>query len=273
MLVEVEKHQKRMSEKYVGWAQGWGVTLAYSVTQSQELSERSVAEAIVALIAKEMETPKNKSNLSLPASVHAVKFAKAIWDHTQKQAFQGFSTEPFFKMPPVTRALVVLKTKAQLLRHQLAEIFSLSINQVDRELENAKLQFSRGKPWIENTQSAHVEFGLEPHTLFAQYLGKDLNLDLENKLHLHLLNCKDCRAQLIQFKQNYEAWEKSIPQVDMDSKTKKFFQTTALKTFKASRKALPNPLAGARKVLTQVQMQALIFGFLSLLFLHYITSR
>src|SRR5581483_3242928 len=150
--------KKLIMDRYQGWAEVWGLSLAFAVTQSLEKAERAIADAIVALIAAETTAeaqasraqyslPKGESSgksLKLPVSVNAVRFAAVLWELSDRQAFRGFGGDTFFKLPAIARAIVTLKIKARFSRVQIAAALHLQMKQVDDHLENARLLFSGG---------------------------------------------------------------------------------------------------------------------------------
>lgn len=165
--------RKLITDRYLGWSELWGLSLAFAVTQSVEKSERVVADAIVALIAADVEQEAQamaRARMGRPdreshpdnsgarrIQVSATRFAGAIWELALAQAFRGFGADTFFRMPAIARAIVVLKAKAQFSRGQIAETLRTDLRQVDNHLENAQLLFSDGRSWLETSPGLIVE--------------------------------------------------------------------------------------------------------------------
>lgn len=297
--------KKLIRDRYTDWASLWGLSLAFAVTQNADKAERIVADAIVALIAAEVERHealmiearaasfkkesdssktqalKFKKIIQVPTSVSPLKFGKALWELASTQAFRGFGADSFFRMPAIARAIVVLKTKAQFSVQQIAQAISTPENVVEDHLENARLLFSDGRPWIETTPGLdpsgnswvqhytqwratatrkHETREQEIQGLFAQYVGNDLDIVTSQKLRNHLLACSDCRTSFSNFRRNYSDWTNSIPSLEPSDEQQKYFQKLSKMALGTKRSAPPRALPGIRKILREGNIQAMVMG-------------
>ncbi|MBI3557437.1 MAG: hypothetical protein HY074_14325 [Deltaproteobacteria bacterium] len=174
--------RKLVIERYTYWSETWGMSLAFAVTQSVEKSERIMADAIVALMAAVTEQqgvamiearlaqyhrnngaeltndlPTKAKPAPLLHGITATRFAAVIWEMANAQAYRGFGIDPFFRMPAIARAVVIMKIKAQFSRQQIAGVLRITANQVDDHLENARLLFSDGRPWVEASPELNIQ--------------------------------------------------------------------------------------------------------------------
>lgn len=302
--------KKLIVERCTSWIEAWGLSLAFAVTQSLERSERLVADAIVALIATELEQEAEfgpelrearRKGPFVPTSVNPVRFAATIWELADKEAYRGFGADAFFRMPAVARAIVVLKAKARFSRVQIAHAVGVRPNQVDDHLENARLLFSDGRPWLGagpgvriteeswvpecpqwdseasvSVLGATAEPQNNSQTLqetFARYIGNDLATEDGHKLHSHLVVCTSCRTSFAHFKRQYLDWASSVPAIEPDKDLRKHLKKVSSMAFKVRRNGPPRALPGMRRLIRDGQVLAVLFGAASLLILHLILRR
>jgi hypothetical protein len=310
------EQRKVLIERYSGWAESWGLSLAFAVTQSLEKSERIVADAIVAMVATDREREARQAsartatdaaeteaeisavsravaraaNISAASLQSATRFARALWELSDRQAFRGFGTDAFFRMPAVARAIVVLKLKGRFSCAQIAEIVSIKTPQVDDHLENARLLFSDGRSWLapggealaliradgERWSADCPNWRDDLQTTFAHYVGNDLDADAGAKLHSHLVVCTTCRASLSHFKQQYTDWAGSIPVLDPDREFRRQLERVTRMALKARpRKGRPpSPMPGLRRVMRDTQVRAVfaiaaVFILVRIFFTHH----
>lgn len=292
--------KKQIIERYTNWVEVWGLSLSFAVTQSLEKAERIVADAIVALITTEAEQeaefgpelrPKKASQL--PSSVNPIRFAMTIWELSNKQAYRGFGNDPFFRMPAVARAIVVLKAKAQLSRTQIAAALGIKVSQVDDHLENSRLLYSDGRSWLASSPGMQVSedrwapdcpqwAGTMPRAesstpnlqdVFAQYVGNDLDAEAGRKLHQHLVVCTTCRTNFSHFKKRYSDWTNSVPVIEADRDLQKHLIKVTNMALKVRRKGPPRFMPGVRRVMREGQVQAFLLGAASLMILHAILTN
>lgn len=277
--------RKQITDRYTTWSETWGLSMAFAVTQSVEKAERIVADVIVALIAQDAARPDSAPK---SASASAQRFATALWEQTNQQAYRGFGADSFFRMPAVARAIVILKTRAQFSRHQISQIVGMTPEQIDDHLENARLLFSDGRPWIQASPDINVqgdrwvpecpqwkataprsdEPGQAIQDVFARYVGNDLDLETGQKLHSHLIVCTVCRTSFAHFKRQYTDWVGSIPTIEADLELKKHLTKVTKMAFRvrAPGKGAPSPLPGIRRILRDGQVRAMVFGALAVMF-------
>lgn len=267
--------RKTLIDRYTGWAEAWGLSLAFAITQSLEKSERIMGEAIASLVA----TAKALDPKDIHAAV-APRFASVVWEISNTQAYRGFGTETFFKMPAVTRAVVMLKTKAKFSRAQIAQALALKPTQVDDHLENARLLYSSGQSWLGGSDwisncelASRVTKSAGLQGVFAHYIGNDLDSDSTRRLHVHLADCSSCRKSFSHFKQQYVDWMNSVPALEADLKTRKQWKQVTNLALRLNEPRSPSPWPGLKTMAREAQMRALLFGALSLLILHFILSR
>lgn len=305
--------RKMMTERYVSWAEAWGMSLAFAVTQNLEKSERIVADAVVALIAAETEAEARLdpqaarakgSKPLIPSSVTAARFASVLWELSNKQAFRGFGADAFFRMPAIARAIVVLKLRAQLSRQQIGSVLNVSLKQVDDHLENARLLFSDGRSWLappvgalagDATNPIHMQgdqwvpdcpqwraeapgtsdetTGAGLQDTFAQYVGNDLDTETGRKLHSHLVVCTTCRTSFSNFKRQYADWTQSIPSIDPNDEMRKHLTKVTRMAFKTRRGGPPSPFPGLKRVLRDAQMLTMLGGAAALFLLKLFMDR
>lgn len=280
------EQKKIIVERYTGWAENWGLSFAFAVTQSVDKSEIIVSDAIAALVATDIE------RASLPIS--ATRFASVLWETANVHAYRGFGTDTFFRMPAVARAIVILKIRAQLSRQQIADALRISLRQVDDHLENSRLLFSEGRSWLLSSPNLTIEedrwtpecpqwkataprsseeLGLSLQDIFAQYVGNDLDADQGHKLHSHLLVCTTCRTSFAHFKKQYLDWAGSIPAIEVDAQLRKELTKVTRMALRVKRRGPPSPWPGLHRILRDAQVRALLLGGMSLLFLHLILRR
>ena len=290
-------------ERYTGWVETWGVSFCFAVTQSIEKAEHIVAEAIVALVATELEQEaefgpelgdKNKKGPALPSSVNAVRFAGTLWEIANKDAFRGFGADAFFRMPAVARAIVVLKAKAQFSRNQIATALNIKLSQVDDHLENARLLFSDGRPWLTSSPGVQVtDERWEPECpqwsaadlranetattnlqdVFAHYVGNDLDTETGQKLHSHLLVCTTCRSSFAHFKKQYLDWAGSIPSIEPDNDMRAHLKKVTNMAFKVRRHGPPKLMPGVRRIWRDGQIKAVLMGAALMALLHMLMKK
>lgn len=312
----VEPQLKRaITERYTDWAGTWGVSLAFAVTQSVDAAEAIVADAIVGVIAAlaavtnasdaslsvvkdsgRGATKRKASRFALPASVNAIRFATAIWDASQRQAFRGHTQDPFFRMSPATRAAVLLKLKVGFSRDAVAVILGLPPALVNEHLQNARLLFAKGKAWIVESPGVTVpesplpfgaaktwipecpqwagSDGYDVQDLWARYLGHDLDPAAEGHLHQHLIACSVCRASFVKFKDGYADWASAIPIVEVEPELKSHLRKISRMALSAHDKpGAPSPWPGMRKLLRDPTAQNLMILFLFLLTIHWLSHQ
>lgn len=260
--------KQALSEAYLSLTQSWGMTLVFSVTQSLELSEKTVAEAVVALIATEVKSEAKR----LTSTERAELFAKTLCEMALPLAFRGFTTESFYRMTPVARAAVILKVRAGFSMPRLSKILALTESRVEEFLENARLLFSSGSPWVESgvelSGAGHFSPAREDlQDTFAKYLGADLDADESRKLQDHLMDCDGCRKNFSYFKHRYSEWQSSLPQISLEADQQKKLKKISKMAFAADR-SIPNPWAGMRAVMRENQVRAFLLSclFFALLF-------
>jgi hypothetical protein len=290
--------RKIITERYTGWASTWGLSLAYAITQSAERAERLTADAIAALITSEFESHrkdlsrKEAASFTIPPSVNAVRLAAVLWDMAEKEAYRGFGTDAFFRMPAIARAIVVLKARGQFSVRQIAAALHLTMVQVEDHLENSRLLFSDGRSWLEASPSLLIEGKRwvpdcpqwnatvprsdaagqgdpDIQSVFARYIGKDLDGDTEHKLHSHLIVCASCRTGFAHFKKNYVEWLSSVPVIEADDDMHKHLKRISKMAMKVNRNNPPKVLPGIRRVLSDAQVRAILLSTASLLLIHY----
>lgn len=206
-------------------AEDWGLTVAYAVTGSVESAERVVAEAVVVMAASSI------ADRSRPAL--QVRFARAVLEASKGHAFRAPAGEAYFRLAPLSRAIVALKTKARLSLAQISEVTGRPVPEIEAQLESARLSYTDGRPWLEKspaliTSGAHWApecpywRGTAPRsdsdqadiqTLFAKYLEGDLHPNVATGLHMHFNVCAACRANLAHFKTTHAEWTRRVPDV------------------------------------------------------------
>jgi hypothetical protein len=278
------RRMKKGSNRTIDWIENWGLTLAFAVTQSVETAEQLAVEALVVRMASDVD----------PSSASAVQFAATLWELANKKAYRGFGPDTFFRMPAVARAILVLKLKARFSRKQVAAALQMKEAMVDDHLENARLLFSEGRPWIgkspavqlssnpmeglsaysthsdresagitlECPQWAQTELKTDLQNIFALYVGNDLDQASSQKLHAHLLVCNSCRGNFADFKKQYVDWAASLPMVDVDDEYKNYLQKTTRSAFRTNRTRAatlpPVPWPGMRRVMRDQQIKIFI---------------
>lgn len=318
--------RKLVTERYTTWSETWGMSFAFAVTQSVEKSERIIADAIVALVAAVTEQegvamvearlaqyrrdkgaeitdelPVKAKPAPLLHGITATRFAAVIWEMANAQAYRGFGIDPFFRMPAIARAVVIMKTKAQFSRQQIAGVLRITAFQVDDHLENARLLFSDGRPWIEASPALTVN-GIESATwspecpqwnsaaprqtseeggkhlqdIFAQYVGNDLDVDTGQRLHSHLIVCTACRSNFSHFKKQYSDWSTSIPMIETAPEMRKHLKKVTKMALKVKRheagdapKALPGLNKILRRTLRDGQIRAMVYGATAVMFFQF----
>ncbi len=256
----------KSAENLLNWSNSWGLSLAYSVTHSFDSAEEIVADASVALQA-------SSSVANLSSSARAVKLARTIWDIASHRAYKLPTEDTFFKMAPLTRAICVLRTKAKFSKIQIAESLGVGVGNVSEHLDNARLNFTDGRTWIESSAQPVVNEGKtewapecpywkttaprsearneisapEIQELFASYVEGDLLPHVEATLHGHFTSCKICRLNLQAFKDRHSAWTDSVPAISMsDSYEARLLRFLKQATRFTSGKAQPTLFSGAR---------------------------
>lgn len=294
----LKNQQQNVAETYANWAETWGLSLAFGVTQSLEKSEKIISDCIVAIIATDM-AKENAADLVTPfvdfsqTSVDSltqpfpsfkpspVRLASAIWQAADAHAYRGFGPDIFFKLPALTRAVVLLKTKARFSRVQIATALNLSFQKIDDHLENARLLFSSGKPWIGSSPEIEVTdltWNVKCATaanpkladFFDRYLGNDLDAQSNQKLQAHLVHCPSCRNCFFHFKKEYANWVSSIPTLEPHPKTKRLWIGVTHMAFKTARNAQgaqprkPRAWPGIKRVVQDHEVRLLLTSALSL---------
>jgi hypothetical protein len=215
-----------------------------------------------------------------------MRFAGVLWELVESHAYRGYSADSFFKLPPVTRAIVLLKAKAKLSRQQIATALKIRISEVDAHLENSRLSFSSGKSWLEGSPAVFVRDNSWmpdcPHwavtaqpiqEVFAHYAGGDLDPDSGQKLQSHLLVCTSCRGNFNHFKKQYLDWADAVPAIETDPSLKKHLTDVARLALKVSRKGPPSIWPGLRKVLADGQTRFVLGAASVLMVAHFILTR
>lgn len=261
------------STRYIRWAEGWGLQLAFAVTQSAERAESIVTETLFA---------------AMTAGADASRFASIVWEISERQAFRGASSDAFFKMAPVGRGVVVLKTKARFSTGQIARALGITPTQVSDLLENARMIFSRGRTWLKTspTISASISNWIPecPHWrkhddahrdiqhMFARYLGEDLDPESGATLHSHLVVCTTCRTNLTAFKQRYLEWTASIPAIALEQGSRRQLEKTARMALKMQGELAPSPWPGVRKMWESRRTRVVLAGLGALAFIYFLAS-
>ncbi|MEW6057219.1 MAG: hypothetical protein AB1540_11450 [Bdellovibrionota bacterium] len=260
-----------MTEKYLAWAESWGLSLGYAVTQSVEKAERAVADAVVAL--------------TLQDQVTSERFAGVLWEFADREAYRGFGSDLFFRMPAIARAAVVLKLKARFTRAQIASALKLSQRQLDSHLENARLLFSDGKSWTGATAGLEIEedrwvpnckrWSAEAPIpeVFSHYIGNDLDPDTGTRLHEHMADCDTCRTSFSYFKKQYLDWASSVPSVEPDNEFKKQVEQVTLTALKLKNRKGPSPWPGLLRVIDESQVRVLLASLAVFFILQMIFSK
>lgn len=217
---KLSQYKARQDEIVQEWSKVWGGTFAYALTQSIEDSELLLRQCILAFETSFEEKRKN-----------CVFFAALVWKAAQPKLFRGFSTDAFFRMSPIARAIVVLKTQARFSKDQIAEVLAVPTNFVDDHIENAQLLFSDGRNWTYSTEQTSkpprgqlLNVGVmkkaespapkAQHVSLQQmnhYLGHDLSPQEAKKINEHFIVCEHCRLQLVEYKKSYQQWIQSLP--------------------------------------------------------------
>lgn len=283
--------KQALSEAYLSLTQAWGMTLSFSITQSLDLSEKTLSEAVVALIATELKSEMKR----FTSTARAELFAKTICEMSLPLAFRGYTTESFYRMAPSARAAVILKIKGGFTLSKIAKILSISETRADEFLENARLLFSSGTPWLETSTSMAVDGNswgpqcpqqvTSPQQVstdersdlqgtFARYLGADLEQEESRKLQDHLVVCEGCRKNFSYFKRRYGEWQSSLPQIDLQPIQQKHLKKVSRMAFSVDR-SIPNPWAGVRAIFRETQVRTFLLSalFFMLLFQFIFRSR
>lgn len=299
--------QKRFSrELFSTWSQNWGLSLAFAITQSVDESEKVVADAIVALVARKTSA-RTMAVDDTEAEFEPSDFAATIWELASSKAFRGFGADSFFKLPVLTRAVVMLKLRARFSRSQIADSLDVTVEQVDSHLESARLVHTGGRSWlISPTEQSTEAFSTCPQwervysvpqhfvwkanqksttqnekantdvfakteflqEVFDRYVGNDLDTKTTQALHTHLTDCTTCRNGFVHFRKTYNDWMTTIPVVEPDAELQKHIEGVS----KYAAKTLsnePSPFTAVKAVFRNTQFRAiLVFLVLSFLYIY-----
>lgn len=293
---ETRQIQKKFStELFSTWAESWGLSLAFAVTQSVDEAEKVVSEAIVALVARKTGGKHSMALDDSEAEFEPADFAAAIWQIATPKAFQGFGADSFFKLPVLTRAVVMLKLRAKFSRQQIADSLGISPNQIESHLESARLLHSSGRSWLVPSTAANTDAAQSalqicpqwervyeiPHKyvqkpsaktdflqeIFDRYVGNDLDNKTSQALHGHLVSCDACRTGFVHFRKTYNDWITTIPVVEADESLRKHLNGVSRS---AARTLIgrPNPWIALRALSRNWQIR--VIGVLFLLNLLYV---
>lgn len=224
-----------LNEACLDWACKWGLPLAYVVTQSSEVAERILAEAMLGVLAT-----AQANNFGISEAV--LRFGALVYELSLKQAFRGYCHDEFMRQAPAVRAAVVLKAKGHLSRIQIANILGATLDQVETHLEVGRLGFTKGRSWLKNAtprrqlDDAHyVSPCPEWHEgrLFAQYIENEMSPEDVRRHHRHFLECPVCRTNLLGFKNTYTDWIASLPEVVLTKDTTRYLARMSREVSKA----------------------------------------
>ena len=249
--------------------QQWGYCLSYAITQSTERSDKDVAAALMAFRASTFKDFAIDGRRML---------ARRITEQSMRSAFRGHSTDMFFKMEAKARAIVVLKIKAKFNLQEIAEIFKITPAQVEEILENSRLTFSNGKPWIKTptrrlklvdeslaASAATACPDAENGRLYERYMEHDLESNQILTLHRHIVNCGVCKENLIHFKSLYNDWLFVIPDPEVNKNQLGLFKKTyrLSKTIRPKDRIQEGPsfLSSLKKFVTEKETQILLLSF------------
>lgn len=263
----------RTKDVMIDWVRAWAFTLAYAMTQSLDEAERVLAETIAQLTVQ-----KNQINTEALA-LQRIEFARVLFRVANPRAFRGFGADRFFRMPFVTRTVIILKTHGQFSREQIARVVGIAPNQVDWHLETAQLIFSNGQSWV--TVQAYNHFNIyginnksDLHSLLAQYCESELTPKSTQTVQAHLMNCEVCLDGFQKFKTRYVEWKRAQPYVELPTHTIEAFSQLSDKALKLSRRRERAPMAlfvaGVKKMFAQAQVQLLLMAVVMYLAIQYI---
>lgn len=200
------------------WSEEWGIQLAYAITQDAELSEARLVEAVLAGVTLNLNSD--------------VQFAARIMERTLPDAFKGFTSDWFFKLPVRARIVSALRAYGSFDSTKLSELLQEDESSVQDLLELSRLAFSAGKTWLSAAGSRNPECPpLSDGKLFARYLGNDLPWEEVQSLHKHFIACQGCRDSLQHFKTLQQNWLWALPQIELS----KDFLKLAKKTVSMSK--------------------------------------
>ena len=286
------KANRKQSEYLIECSNQWALTFAYTMTGSQTLAERIVADAIVAiiseLVASVRDELKNSQNPILPnpkLTELATRLAHYIWEFSKRKAVQNLNEEGFFRLLPITRAVCILKTKAKFTRAQISEAINIEPELVEHQLTNGRLLFSNGSAWIEksadtlegdqkecpywNSSTLRKVMSSEDadiQTLFSQYIGGDLDEVTSSAMHSHFTICTVCRKNLVKFKEINQEWQSKIPTHQLSATTRQQYQKYIKQMNYYSDDPPPSFLSGVKKVFEDPKSR-LFFTALLLMYL------
>lgn len=259
--------KKQQAETAIDWVTHWGYCLVYVLTQSFELSENLSTDVLAAFL-----TQIERGGEREKVSEKSVQFAKLLFEASAPYFFRGMSTDSFYKLSPVTRAIVILKMNARFSLRQISTIVAVSAHEVEKHLENARLTFSNGKTWLDSKENSGEDCpSWESGLLFARYLENDLPVEKVRVLHSHFVSCSRCRNALVYFKNQYNSWAQNLPLLDLDQASLKQFTDTAMRASRLKGAAKPrvylsSPWPGLAKLAQDSQLRSgfllLMIGFL-----------
>lgn len=282
--------QQKQSEYLLECSNVWALSFAYAMTSNQTLAEQIVADSIVAYISEQFTQNKiTEIQNTVPKKYSKftkinIRLAHYIWEFSKRKATHNIDDDGFFKLLPITRAVCVLKTKAKMNKHQIAECLNLEEDLVELHLSKARLLFSHGKAWIEKSADIMDDGNLEcPYwnsstlrkvtsledadiqTLYSQYLGGDLDETTQAAMHAHFTICSVCIKNLVKFKEINQEWVSKIPTITLSNQTKNQFKKYIKQMNYYSDEPEPSFLAGVKRVFQDQKTQ--IF-FVSMILLY-----
>ena len=295
--IQRHNHRQLSRELFATWAQTWGLSLGFAITQSVDEAEKIVSDAIVALVARKSASPRTIPLEDAETDFEPTDFAATIWQLASPKAFRGFGADSFFKLSVLTRAVVMLKLRARFSRGQIAEALDLPIDQIESHLESARLVHSGGRNWLVSPALNEVDgfatcpqwervYQIPQHyvwkakqkidgqkvqeknadavvraeflqEIFDRYVGNDLDDKTTKALHCHLSDCTTCRKGFVHFRKTYNDWVTTIPTVEADAALQKHLDGVSKQ---ATRQLAGNPTAwlAFKQSLRNPQLRAIL---------------
>ncbi len=286
-----ESTNAKVSNFLLDCSNQWAISFAYAMTGNERLSERIVADSIVALISEQYAEIKSKLNQTenvpitqLKYTEISVRLAHYIWEFSKRKAVTGSPSDEFFGLLPITRAVCILKTKAKFNRSQICESLRLTEDLVEYHLTKARLLFTHGRAWIEKSADVISDGNLEcPYwnastlrtitsmedadiqNLYSQYLGGDLDESTQAAMHAHFTICNICRKNLIKFKEINQEWVDKIPSISLSDQTRNQYKKYIKQMNYYSSDPEPSFWAGIKKVFQDPKTQV-IYAVIIILF-------
>ncbi len=274
---EIDSLFERSYRKYVNYAETWGLTLAFSQTNSVQKAEDLLSETMVNLAVQKQ-----------PTTLTQVHFAKSLLTISSKFATdRELDIDGFFSLPKVTRAVSVLKSRAKFQEKEIADVLNISVKAVEMHLEKSRLFFSKSKTWFKrpsdiivtnsgkeiqwnsecpywskNSDRSSLDQDLQ--TLFSQYITNDLDAKTEKVLYGHFAVCKVCRENLVEFKDKYNSWVESHPYLEPTRNLSRRIQKYYKDAFHIQWDNRPNFWLGIKEMLNN-PMHLIVFAFVAML--------